>query len=540
MKNLQISTPFYPVIREHGPFLLKKVQQGDLILQIFLNGIGKLFGAVTSNDLSYKVPLKDLPILLDPSYLKNAENTFRNCRLEWDGTFLKVGIRLLGGGPHQSRERLPRVQTTSPIFTPVEQPIIPMAFSSHVTSSPSGRKPRFCNLPEKNERFVGREPLLQEIKRRFQADGITTLNISGLGGVGKTSLVLEALYRNIDRYSLVWWISCDQPLSDFRELGETLGITTPQDKGEQVIEVVRGWLEEHSDWALVFDNMEKRDIIAPFCPMHSKRGHIITTSRNPFSRESLNVGVFSLSESVALLLKLTAQEKEECLEQLAEALGHLALALTQAGRYMDQTKTSFSDYLTLFQQVRKALWEDENSPRDYPETVGTTWTISVKKISAELPEAIEMLNTAAFLAPDNMPRDLFAKAGQSHLVLQKRFHKLQQYSFLEVGQKPNSYSMHRLVQASTRDKLSKEARVLYLKDILLNRVTRGWDDFDPQKPATWAKVRPLVTHLAEWCQHGDDQELMGKRANYVSLIGLYYGTVEVNPTLSIKYLTQSL
>jgi len=75
MKNLQISTPFYPVIREHGPFLLKKVQQGDLILQIFLNGIGKLFGAVTSNDLSYKVPLKDLPILLDPSYLKTPLET---------------------------------------------------------------------------------------------------------------------------------------------------------------------------------------------------------------------------------------------------------------------------------------------------------------------------------------------------------------------------------------------------------------------------------------------------------------------------------
>jgi GTPase SAR1 family protein len=61
---------------------------------------------------------------------------------------------------------------------------------------------------ERNPRFTGREPQLAQLEGMlFSKDRTAKIAIMGLGGVGKTQLVLELLFRIKDKHSgcsVVW------------------------------------------------------------------------------------------------------------------------------------------------------------------------------------------------------------------------------------------------------------------------------------------------------------------------------------------------
>jgi hypothetical protein len=60
----------------------------------------------------------------------------------------------------------------------------------------------FCIVPfDRNPNFTGRETQLTEVEEKLFRGGQTVkVAITGLGGVGKTQLVLELLYRMKDKY----------------------------------------------------------------------------------------------------------------------------------------------------------------------------------------------------------------------------------------------------------------------------------------------------------------------------------------------------
>jgi len=62
---------------------------------------------------------------------------------------------------------------------------------------------------ERNPRFTGRGSQLAQLEEKlFAKDYTTKIAITGLGGVGKTQLVLELLYRTKGKYKqyLIIWI----------------------------------------------------------------------------------------------------------------------------------------------------------------------------------------------------------------------------------------------------------------------------------------------------------------------------------------------
>jgi hypothetical protein len=68
--------------------------------------------------------------------------------------------------------------------------------------------PPFIVPFDRNPHFTGREPQLAELEEKFSERGQTTkMAITGLGGVGKTQLLLEFVYRVRDTYqncSIIW------------------------------------------------------------------------------------------------------------------------------------------------------------------------------------------------------------------------------------------------------------------------------------------------------------------------------------------------
>jgi len=70
----------------------------------------------------------------------------------------------------------------------------------------------FC-LPEvrRNANFVGREDLLEQVKENIEAgsEGANMIEIVlyGTGGMGKTQLALQYVYRYNEDYSSVFWVN---------------------------------------------------------------------------------------------------------------------------------------------------------------------------------------------------------------------------------------------------------------------------------------------------------------------------------------------
>ncbi len=522
--SLPISTKS-GVIPCQAPTLLARCFHQSLLLEIFRKNTGDLFGKVTDGERSRDVLLRGLPSTLPSSLLGRAITALQGCRFAWDGNAITLKLSLLGGGCTQSTSRR-------------EEPAQPVQMINSVDDT----LPPGWGIPRRNQAFIGRTALLTEMRKKLTESGeaaISQVAIAGLGGVGKTGLVTEYLHRNRNNYSVAWWISGENPMSGYRDLGESLGIVQPADKGDVVLKAVGKWLETHSNWILVFDNVEDPQKIAPFLPASGQGGHILTTSRNPHTKNCLIVDLFSPEESVELLTRLTGQSASAEAEKLAEALGHLSLALTQAGAYMKATQTSFADYLFIFGQERKALWQDEVAPKDYPATVGTTWNISVKKIRKEMPKALELLYLSAYLAPDNIPKFLFSAEGQESLALAKWLHKLQAYSFFTIGQKEESYSVHRLVQASTRDSIEPLKEKALLQTIQ-TRLNKEWE-FHYQDPSTWTKGRLLLDHLAAFASHGKkNQEFLPAIATFFNGLGLWSDFIEINLLLAMDYHNRSL
>ena len=86
-------------------------------------------------------------------------------------------------------------------------------------------------VPIRNPDFTGREELLRRL-RELIADGskvsVLPQALHGFGGVGKTQLAIEYVYRYASEYDLVWWLSAELPSQVRAPLGERLGLPAVQ------------------------------------------------------------------------------------------------------------------------------------------------------------------------------------------------------------------------------------------------------------------------------------------------------------------------
>ncbi len=268
-------------------------------------------------------------------------------------------------------------------------------------------------LSQRNPNFTGREDILAELRAALTSGLVAGWKqvLTGLGGTGKSQIAVEYAYRHKEEYKFIWWLQSEEPAalaSNYAGLAKELYLPEKSCADQTAIIVaVKRWLGDNSNWLLIFDNAKSSDDIEQYFPREGT-GHIIITSRNPnwgHLAGVLPIQVFKRSESVDFLIKRTKKGNQESADKLADALGDLPLALEQAGAYIEETATSFADYLKLFLEQRSKILKRGKSTA-YPETIATTWDISFQAIKKDFPEAIDLLKLFAFLAPDNIPRSL--------------------------------------------------------------------------------------------------------------------------------------
>ena len=396
-------------------------------------------------------------------------------------------------------QRIPRTvkQAPFPSHVAYERSSFPGAQSAtsriHVEPARFGAPfPEVWNVPRRHVvYFTGRDRLLQQLFQSFSAEGSAEMTIPqalvGLGGLGKTQTAAEYAYRYRGAYQAVLWVRAEAKESlteDFKVCARLLNLHAQ----ESPIEAMQQWFRNQTGWLLILDNADDLNLVAPFLPQ-SPRGHVLVTTRaralsnvaQPLVLEPLG------SEDGALCILRRAggvgwngqlSDASPLSADAAQTLSHLMeglpLALEQAGAYIEDTGSSASRYLALYQQYRSEIQEDQyGAVPNYPWSVASAWKISSSIVKQEQPAAFELLQLCALLAPEAIPEEIFTKGAAAlgpvlgpiaahPVTLDRATVILRRYSLLnrEVDREKDisRFSIHHMMQEMLRDEMDEPTR----------------------------------------------------------------------------------
>jgi transcriptional regulator with XRE-family HTH domain/tetratricopeptide (TPR) repeat protein len=353
--------------------------------------------------------------------------------------------------------------------------------------------------------FAGRGAELAQLRRLLRRS--RRVAVHGLGGVGKTQLVVRHLHQHRAEYpDGVFWLRADQEASlvgDLASLAWRLGLPERTRKEqEHQIEAVLRWLGCHRRWLLVLDNVEPetKEAVAHWLPP-GLGGRLLLTSRTPMWSVRLHLQPLPLKVATRLLLERTGQTDVRAARTVARTLGCLPLALEQVAAFVQVSGRDLAGYAEL---LRTRLLElmGEGKPDDYPRPVASTWQLSFERIERELPAAAALLRLCAFLAPDDIPVALL-RAGSGEVLgeldgalgdtldLDRAIATLARYSLLE--RQGDGLRVHRLVQSVVRESIGAAPRDTSLAAAI--RLLRAAFPDQPDEPGRWPLCARLLPHV---------------------------------------------
>ncbi|SEF89170.1 Tetratricopeptide repeat-containing protein [Actinacidiphila yanglinensis] len=347
-------------------------------------------------------------------------------------------------------------------------------------------RPKVWSVPTRNANFTGRGVELADLHDSLSAGGSAAVlpeALHGLGGVGKSQIAIEYIYRHASEYDVVWWIPAERPEQIKQSLSQ-LGPLIGMDSASKSSELVANTLEALSSgtpyhrWLLVFDNAEDPEVVREFFPT-GDTGRIMITSRNAhWSRlaRTVDVDVFTVEESVELLRRRGPELDTAQAARIAEALGNLPLAIEQAAAWLSETGMPVDEYLQVFEEERADLIQRRSEllragvPVDYPEPVAAAWNMSLRRLGETNPGAFQLLQICSFFAPEPIPRRYFSgvrgvqlpreltEVLRDPIKLGHAIRAISRYALIRVNYRDSTIQMHRLVRAVLVGQMSATER----------------------------------------------------------------------------------
>jgi len=359
-----------------------------------------------------------------------------------------------------------------------------------ITEESASGESQFNNPYKKNIYFSGRDKFLEDIHTAFHTNGAIAITqaITGLGGVGKTQAASEYAYRYGSSYDYMWWVTAereDNVVASYKKFGLRMGLLgEDQYDNDVIIEAVLDWMDTHSGWLFIYDNVEDPAMNASWCPRNPKGKILITSRKRPNNiGKPFELDIFSEAEATVFLRERTGISDSNA-PILAERLGYLPLALEQAAAFIKRTGTSYAKYLALLDEHGLKVLEKIDGVIDYEKPVTVTWEISISSIKSAA--ARQLLYMCSYLASENIDPELFGEHAEhcpsplkeallNSLEAVELWAELAKYSLLQA-QDSQGYSMHRLLQEVVREKLKSQDDLQWARCIL--GILRAAYDFE--------------------------------------------------------------
>ncbi|KAN0102737.1 hypothetical protein V8E51_011050 [Hyaloscypha variabilis] len=367
-----------------------------------------------------------------------------------------------------------------------------------------------------NSKFIGREEHLRQVltaltPEEFERD-CQRVAITGLGGVGKTRIALEAAFRIRDKHPdcSVFWISAVNVSSfdaGFLEICRQFKVPGINEDKADVKTLAKAYLSQETSgrWLLIIDNADDLDMLykcvkesdgngsspalAEYLPF-SRKGSILFTTRNhkaaTYQSGSNVVTVEEMTEHDSLqLLEISLIEKgkdfiEEDAKKLVRYLTNLPLAIKQAAAFINQNKIPISNYLELYEssalsdqaliELLSINFEDQGRYRSDQNPIISTWLISFLDIQKSNPLAARYLYIMSCVAQRGIPRCLLPAASKFDKI--QAIGTLKAYAFITELEDRNSFDIHRLVQLAARNWLRTRGELFQRSGDALEQVSR--------------------------------------------------------------------
>ena len=319
-----------------------------------------------------------------------------------------------------------------------------------------GYRPRVTTGFVKRE---GQDELFDAIFTRSEPRTVLT----GMRGCGKTQLAATVANRcEEEGWFLVAWIdaeSRDTLMANLYNLALQSGIDAPTAVPPETI--VRRFLDQlrsanTADRLFVFDNVENLDDLIGFTPEGHRVRLIITTTRHldwdSLGWLPLTVGVFERDQSINLLCERTGDTHRNTADQIAEALGDLPVAVSQAAALAKSRKYPLSEYLDRLNNHPLELSISHPEGEDYRDTVGIALFMACEQTLEQLRSnspkqeriAMSLLDTLSLLAASGVPTHWLLKIDDDSDAVRDTLSFLKRASILQESVEGDKTIIHRL------------------------------------------------------------------------------------------------
>ena len=346
-------------------------------------------------------------------------------------------IRKAFGSAHDEKNLIESLRVLETYKTTIHMYLTNSTYDAHLDTPDA-----IYDIPSRQlSFFVGRQDILKTLSDHLE-DGTTpsarrkAAILTGMGGQGKTQIALEyCLKARMSRtYGIMIWIDAStentliRTFSNIVEKLPTPGLSFPDDNSR--VSHVKAFLSQTPQrWLLIFDNFDRPDLfpnIKDFFPA-SNNGALIVTSRHTGSERlgtPIAVPKMSEDESILLLLhranaEMTQGNKKYAMD-IAQKLGHLPLALDQAGSYLSSRDLPISSFLEHFSHRRTLILKHTPAFWEYHKQLGldedettmnafTTFELSFDQMTDddERLAVSHFLTLSAFLGPASIGMSLF-------------------------------------------------------------------------------------------------------------------------------------
>lgn len=442
------------------------------------------------------------------------------------------------------------------------------------------RKPLFMVCYQKEQEFIGRTMIMDEIEKRFGA-GVQRVAIAGIGGVGKSRIAIEYCYqfRRKQPDTDIFWVHGGNKVrleAAYKEIATKIKMPGIDEPNANTLKLVSDWLseEENGPWLMVLDNADDPEVwtgsalprspvsseqsvrLAGYVPRGGKHGSVLINTRNTQIAKALSsdrkkpieVSIFGTDDAVALLRSKISEDDEITEEhaiELAESLDFLSLAITQAAAYLDENDISVAHYLELVRSSKAETSEllshenyDDNRDPDIQNSVFQTWKISFDQISRQFPRSANILSLMAMLDRQAISVDLLRLDDEKDLDFINAIQKLKAYPLIAEESKGKIYSMHRIVELSIRWYLETQKTTTIYQEKALSSVHKC---FPPDGDyAYWSSIEVLNPHVQIVLGYAFTEECCElQQARLMYVLG-YYESERGLHSVAVQYLSDSV
>lgn len=378
----------------------------------------------------------------------------------------------------------------------------------------------------------------------------------------KSRLAIEFAYRHKNSRPVFWVYAGSETLfqrsygkiaqivpahfrRNFEERDATESISHRKDIVSFNIRLATAWLEndESGDWVLVLDNvdnpvmLQRHDnnaAIIEQLPVRSK-GKVLATSR----RKDLALSMAGSENAVIHIDVFTPEEAVECFKQLlpsddtadndvlslAKDLDFLPLAIRQAAAYISNQSASIMEYSDALKSSETSTlrlleqeFRDTMRADGVPNSVLHTWLVSFEQMRDQDEEAAKMLCFMATLDLSGVQDFILKNIWKDPLTFLKHIGFVLSFSFVGViGSHRKTYSMHRLIQLSTRAWMKTRGNnEIYERMALLSILQL----FTYAKASfRWTDCQTLLPHARSLISTNfDDSDLALKKCSLLGLV----------------------